>query len=281
MTPVRCLSNTGLTVSVSVQPQVFQEFLKKQGSTVWDSGFLPRCLIAAPETTQGTRLLGRIEDENRAMLETPALDNFNNRAYELLSMLPDTLTEEGKLNRQMIDFEPDALAYWVEFYNHIETSMGFGGYTELIRAAANRAAENAGRIAVIFHVFEHGLTGAVSLACIRSACEIVKWHLSEVKRFRYRWDLPAHYIHAANVAKRLARFAWERRQGKVANWDKITERHIITKLSPKFVEDRKTVKPVIMELMDAGYVLEWNTEAQRPYVRVNPNITELKSAVKS
>ena len=271
------LFNNGLTMAVSVQPQVFQEFLKKQGSTVWDSGFLPRCLMASPETTQGTRQLGSIEDENNAMLETPALDDFNQRAYELLSMLPATMTEEGKLNRKLLDCSDDALEYWVEFYNHVETSLAFGGYAELIRPAAARAAENAARLAAIFHVFENGLEGDIEKEHMVSACEIVKWHLSETKRFRYRLDLPEHYMHAANVAKRIARFARERLLAKVAGWDKITERHIITKLSPKNVEDRKTVKPVIMELIDAGYVLEWNTEVERPYVRVNPKITELKS----
>lgn len=271
------LNNTALTMSVSVQPQVFSEWLKKQGSTSWDSGFLPRALMASPETTQGTRLLGSIEEENNAMLNTPALDDFNQRAYELLSMLPAQMTEAGGLNRKVLDLSEDALAYWVEFYNHIEGSLAFGGYSEFIRPAAARAAENAARIAAIFHVFEHGLEGEVSREHMVSASNIVKWHLSETKRFRYRLDLPEHYVHAGNVSQRIARFAQARKDEGKVNWGVITERHIITRLSPKAVEDRKTVRPVIMELIDSGHLLEWNHDADRPYVVINPRLLDAEA----
>ncbi|MEZ5534397.1 MAG: DUF3987 domain-containing protein [Thiolinea sp.] len=268
------LNNIALTLSVSVQPQVFQEWCKKQGSTAWDSGFLPRVLMAAPDTTQGTRLLGSIEEENNTMLETPALDEFNQRAYELLAMLPEQMTKEGNLNRKLLDMSEEALAYWVEFYNHIETSLAPGGYSEFIRSAAARAAENAARLAAIFHVFENGLEGEIEERHVVSACNIVKWHLSETKRFRYRLELPEHYVHAGNVAKRIARFVRERKLSGVAGWQEVTERHIITRLSPKAVQDSKTVKPVIMELLDAGHLLEWQHDAPRPYVVVNPRIVE-------
>lgn len=271
------LNNIALTMSVSVQPEVFSEWLKKQGSTSWDSGFLPRALMASPETTQGTRLLGSIEEENNAMLNTPALDTFNQRAYELLSMLPEQMTESGGLDRKILDLSEDALLYWVEFYNHIEKSLAFGGYSEFIRPAAARAAENAARIAAIFHVFEHGLDGDISREHMVSASNIVKWHLSETKRFRYRLDLPEHYVHAGNVGKRIARFAQGRMDDGTANWDVISERHIITRLSPKAVEDRKTVRPVIHELLDSGHLLEWNHEADKPYVVVNPRLVDCKA----
>ena len=268
------LNNIALTMSVSVQPQVFSEWCKKQGSTAWDSGFLPRALMASPETKQGTRLLGSIEEENSAMLETPALDEFNQRAYELLAMLPEQMTEAGALDRKILDLSEDALLYWVEFYNHIEESLAFGGYSEFIRPAAARAAENAARIAAIFHVFENGLDGDISREHMVSASNIVKWHLSETKRFRYRLDLPDHYVHAGNVSQRIARYTRKRKLSGVVNWDVVTERHIITKLSPKAVEDHKTVKPVIMELIDSGHLLEWNNETDRPYVVVNPRLVD-------
>lgn len=268
------LNNIALTLSVSVQPQVFQEWCKKQGSTAWDSGFLPCALMASPATTQGTRLLGSVEEENSAMLETPALDEFNLRAYELLSMLPEQMTEAGALDRKILDLSEDALLYWIEFYNHIEESLAFGGWSEFIRPAAARAAENAARIAAIFHVFDEGLEGEVSKEHMESACEIVKWHLSETRRFRYRMDLPEHYVHAGNVSKRIAKFARERKQRNTKGWEMVTERHIITKLSPKAVEDRKTVRPVIMELLDSGHLLKWEHDLDKPYVVVNPALID-------
>lgn len=270
------LNNIAMTLHVSVQPEVFQEWCKKNGSTAWDSGFLPRALMAAPETTQGTRLLGSVEEENNAMLETPALDEFNQRAYELLALLPEQMTATGALDRRTLDLSEEALQHWIDFYNHIEQSLGFGGYSEFIRPAASRAAENAARLAAIFHVFDNGPEGEVSQAHMVSACKIIQWHLSETKRFRYRLDLPEHYVHAGNISQRIARFARERKLAGVKDWQVITERHIITKLSPKVVADRKTVRPVINELLDSGHLLRWDDGAERPYVVVNPRIIERK-----
>jgi putative DNA primase/helicase len=270
------LDNIALTLSVSVQPQVFQEWCKKQGSTAWDSGFLPRALMTSPESTQGTRLLSSIEEENNTMLETPALDEFNQQAYELLSMLPQQMKEGGRLDRKTLDLSGDALNHWVEFYNHIEQSLAVGGYAEFIRPAAARAAENAARLAAIFHVFENGLEGEIDKAHMVSACKIVQWHLSETKRFRYRLDMPEHFVQAGAMSKRIAAFCRTRKAEGVKEWSQVSHRQLLRDCKVSGVKSHKELRPVIAELLEAGHLLQWEVDSARPYVVVNPRLLELE-----
>lgn len=68
-----------LTVSWMVQPAVYAKFHEKKGDQAKGIGFLARCLVSYPVSTQGTRFLfGGMPDFDH-------IEAFRNRVRELLS----------------------------------------------------------------------------------------------------------------------------------------------------------------------------------------------------
>ena len=52
-----------------------------------------------------------------------------------------------------------------------------------VRDVASKSADNAARLAALFHVFTYGVNGSIGSDSVESASSIVAWHLSESRRF--------------------------------------------------------------------------------------------------
>ncbi len=83
----------------------------------------------------------------------------------------------------MLDLSPDAKAYWIKFYNSIEKQQGKDGELFDVRDVASKVAENAARLAALFHLLEVGGSGEINQAHMESAARIAEWHLYESQRF--------------------------------------------------------------------------------------------------
>ncbi|MGH8498022.1 MAG: DUF3987 domain-containing protein [Methylococcales bacterium] len=64
---------------------------------------------------------------------------------------------------------------------------------------ASKSADNAGRLAALFHVFAHGPEGAVGIESFECASRIAAWHLSEARRFFGELALPVELADAARL----------------------------------------------------------------------------------
>jgi hypothetical protein len=167
------LSGARLTASLMLQPKTFQKFLTGRGSLARDNGFLARCLITKPFSTQGIRFTNSVQQ-----FEFQALSRFEERVAEILSQ-PSNNSNEG--SRRVIELSADAINAWTFFSNDIELQLGQTGFFSEIKDAASKIAENAARMATLFHVFEKS-EGLISLEHMNSAIEICKWHLFEFKK---------------------------------------------------------------------------------------------------
>ena len=49
---------------------------------------------------------------------------------------------------------------------------------------------SAARLAALFHVLEHGVTGTVACQEVQAAARIVRWHLNEARRLLADMDTP-------------------------------------------------------------------------------------------
>ena len=96
---------------------------------------------------------------------------------------------------QMLDFSPEAKAEWVAFHDRIESQLGSGGRLQDVRDVASKIADNAARVAALFHVFQSGL-GPVGADSFRAAMLIVEWHLNEALRFFGELAMPAGLANA-------------------------------------------------------------------------------------
>lgn len=188
------VSGARLTVALQVQGETLLSFFEKSGALARGTGFLARFLIAWPESTQGHRLF------TEAPAHWPSLHVFNQRITTILGQ--NAPIDEGKLTPQMLALTPDAKEAWVEYHNAIEEELRSGGELVDVRDVASKSADNAARLAALFHVFEAG-QGAISEDAFERASRITAWHLNESRRFFGELALPVEMADTARLDRWL------------------------------------------------------------------------------
>lgn len=171
-----------LTVALQVQDATLREFFSRSGALARGTGFLARFLIAFPESTQGQRMF--TEPPN----SWPALSRFNERIAAILAQ-EVAVDSDGVLTPTVLGLSPEAKSAWIEFHDTVENGLRGGGELYDIRDVASKAADNAARMACLFHTFEGGL-GPISATAFEGASQIVAWYLSESRRFFGELALP-------------------------------------------------------------------------------------------
>jgi putative DNA primase/helicase len=180
-----------LTVALQVQTETLNSFFEKSGALARGTGFLARFLVSWPESTQGYRPFTEAPDS------WPKLAAFNRRITEILN-IPAPINEDGALTPQILTLTPEAKAAWIEFHDGIEMQLSSGGILFNVRDVASKIADNATRLAALFHVFEGGV-GAISFDAFERASTIVAWHLNESRRFFGEIALPVEMADAVRL----------------------------------------------------------------------------------
>ena len=185
-----------LTIALQVQPATLQSFFDRAGDLPRGSGFIARFLLAWPESTQGTRIF-RDPPEN-----WPMLTAFNQRLSEILN-LPVAMDQSGALTPELLSFTPEARSEWIAFYNRIERELSASGRFSSVRDVASKIADNAARIACLFHVFEADGSVDIQIGSMQAACQIAEWHLNESLRFFSSVDVPEGLAKARDLGNWL------------------------------------------------------------------------------
>ncbi|MDS4015696.1 MAG: DUF3987 domain-containing protein [Candidatus Accumulibacter sp.] len=192
-----------LTVALQIQEPTLRSFFDKSGTLARGSGFLARFLVAWPESTQGYRPF------SEAPANWPHLAKFHRRIAEILNQ-PAPIGDDGALTPQMLALTPAAKAAWVEYHDAVEAELRAGGELYDVRDVASKSADNAVRLAALFHVFEHG-AGAVGPEAFEGASRIAAWHLNESRRFFGELALPAELADAARLDSWLIEYCQRER----------------------------------------------------------------------
>jgi putative DNA primase/helicase len=204
-----------LTMGLQVQSATLLSFFEKSGALARGTGFLARFLIAWPESTQGNRPF------TEAPEHWPNLAAFNRRITAILN-LPVPINEDGALSPQMLMLTPEAKTAWIAYHDAIEGELASGGELFDVRDVASKSADNAARLAALFHVFEGGL-GAISADAFERASRIAAWHLNESRRFFGELALPAEMADAARLDRWLLEHCRRERTHYVAR--RFAQRH--------------------------------------------------------
>jgi len=194
------LKDARLTVALQIQETTLKAFFDKSGGLARGTGFLARFLISWPESTQGYRPFTEPPEH------WPKLAMFQRRITEILNIAVP-IAEEGGLNPAMLTFTPEAKMAWIAFHDALEVELRSGGELYDVRDVASKTADNAARLATLFHVFEKGLGGAVDVDSFEGASSIAAWHLSEARRFFGELALPAELANAARLDAWLLDYA--------------------------------------------------------------------------
>ena len=146
------------------------------------------------------------------------------------------------------------------FHDGIEAGLSTGGELSDVRDVASKTADNAARLAALFHVFTHGMGGAVGVECFEGASQIVAWHLSESRRFFGELALPVELANAARLDTWLIEFGRRERTN-------IIPRREAQRSGP--VRDKDALKQALQELDDLGRA-RLVVEGRRKDIFINP-----------
>jgi len=228
-----------LTAGLMVQPAVMDRFLQRHGMLARSSGFLARFFIASPLSTQGTRFI------NPFYGSTEALCAFERRVVELLSETVK-LSAAGQLEAATLEFDAEAQAVWNTFHDTVEAQLGQNGFLADVADNAAKIAENAARLAGIFHFFE-GEKGLITAATMRMAVEIATWHLLEFKSlFGAAAQFSPTMLHANRLESWLRYFAEK-------GVREVKQRHIL-QFGPNELRKKNRLEPALHLLASEGKI---------------------------
>ncbi len=180
------------SMGVTVQYPIFLEVMKRDGSRLAGSGFLPRTLFSMPPSLQGTRLSPEYTSGASA------------REYKFMRRLRELLAQyamkkgEGDFVRDVVPLSPEAKSCFWAFERQIEAQLAPYGALHDIPAFAAKAVENVIRLAGVLQTIE-GEDTPVSESMLKSSISVVGWHLWESKRAFGEIPLDLLLGHYANV----------------------------------------------------------------------------------
>lgn len=191
--PSFTIANRRLTVSLMLQPLIMQQMIEKNQGVARQSGFLARSLIAYPASSMGTRFY---EEPPESLVN---LQSFHDRLIDCLDASL-SLDQAGCAEIPTLTFSPQAKSAWIKQFNDMEAGLLLTNQWASITDFASKAAENAARLAALFHLFE-GKEGQINCEDIERAIEIIRWHLSDTKRLLAAPQEPAESQDALKLIK--------------------------------------------------------------------------------
>ena len=243
-----------LTMALQVQEATIRAFFDSTKGLARGTGFLARFLVSWPQSTQGMRHF------TEAPAHWPALAAFNNRLTAILNR-PAPIDEDGGLSPAMLTLAPNAKAAWVSFHDAIESELSTGRELYDVRDVASKTADNAARLAALFHTFS-GNIGPIDLDAMESAARVTTWHLTEAKRFLGELAMPAELANPARLEAWM--LAWCRREHTDTVPTREVQRH-----GPGGLRDKSVILEAIKELAELGRA-RLVQDGKKKLIQINP-----------
>lgn len=141
------VQNPRVTISIMVQPNVFQKHLDEHGEDAQDSGFWARYLLSRSPSIQGYRIQWMEAPEPVDLLP------FHARVSELLQQYQQKVNS-GNVVRDVLEFDDDAKRLWHQISVKVEEHFQPGKYLFDISDFGNKYMDQVGRVAALLHYFE-------------------------------------------------------------------------------------------------------------------------------
>ena len=250
------------TMALQVQEATIRAFFADTKGLARGTGFLARFLVSWPQSTQGTRHF------TEAPANWPALATFNSRLTLILNR-PAPIDENGALTPAMLQLSPEAKAHWVAFHNAIESKLSTGGELYDVRDVASKTADNAARLAALFHTFT-GSVGPIDVEAMESGGQIAAWHLSEARRFLGELAMPLELANPARLE------SWMLDYCKRENTDSVPTRQI-QQFGPGGLRDKAVFLEAIKELAELGRA-RLVQDGRKRLIQIRPELLQQAAA---
>ncbi|WP_054689627.1 YfjI family protein [Desulfosarcina cetonica] len=252
------VSGARLSMGIQIQEATLRAFFDSTRGLARGTGFLARFLMAWPTSTMGTRMF------REPPASWPALNRFNGRIIGLLeSPLPWDTGGAFAIRPTMLTLSIDAKAAWVAYHDGIERELRTGGELADIRDVSAKSADNAARLAALFHLFNRD-GGEISADDMTRGSRIAGWHLSESMRFFNEICLPEGMANAEKLDAWLHEHCRSKKIQEVSTRD-------IQRLGPYALRDTDRLAGAVRELENLGRA-RLATVGKKKVVRVNPKL---------
>lgn len=246
-----------LSVSIQVQSKTLKTFFAKSGALARGTGFLARFLFAWPDSTMGSRFW---VDPPKSW---PCLAAYSLRMSALLNR-EAPITESGGLDPPKLTLSPAAKKIWIEYYNATEALLAPAGELYDIRDVAAKTADNAARLAGLFHLFCGASGGAIGEDHMARAVRIAAWHLTEARRFLGELDVPKEIELARILDDWLVKYCQAEQKSVVE------KSHLLTH-GPNALRKAADLDSALMELSSRNRV-RVDKKARPILIEVNPDL---------
>ncbi|MEA3250607.1 MAG: YfjI family protein [Pseudomonadota bacterium] len=168
-----------LSISIDVQPEVFDEFLKKNGKIMHGSGFFARCFMSWPSSMIGMRYSEKTDNRE------DHYEEYLKRLTSYLKKLPSVVS--GDEPRQVIKLSENAEKKMVTITNAIEHESNLGGMFEGHEGYSSKLAEKILRLACLLNVFEYGVDADITEGAVDHALHLGMYYAGQhLEIFKYK-----------------------------------------------------------------------------------------------
>ncbi|MDD5394432.1 MAG: YfjI family protein [Thiothrix sp.] len=250
-----------LSMGLAIQPSIIRDFYEINGEKARGSGFAARFLLAFPASTKGNRI--ETIEEISQQHPKKALNLFYAKLHEVLEQQYAN-AKNGKLeNLPILKLSSDAKDVWLEYLNSAEIELRAGGDMADYSDLASKTANNAARIAGLFHLFNGGdVLDTISGNTMEAATMLAGWHLYEARRFFSEIAVPTDISNAIKLD------AWIIDYCRTHYTDNISRRDL-QRLAPNKVRNGINLDKALDELADANRV-QVRTEGRKSIIDINP-----------
>ncbi len=187
--------------------------------------------------------------------------------------------ENGRLKRDTLSLDDEAKEVWIKYYNSTETTQCRGEALEYIRDVAGKTADNASRLAALFHLIESDsetISDTINKDCMRMGCKVAEYYLHEALIYLESSELPDEFKNAQDISERLISYAMKRKQtpDNIKDrllWNEITHRQLL-RIAPRKINDKKSMALVLIEMEDADHILDNRKIGKSIIYTINPRL---------
>jgi hypothetical protein len=246
-----------VTINLMVQDAVFSNFQRGKGAFARGSGFWARYLVGAPASTRGFRFIAYVDEQ------WYRLPDFHARVSELL-MEYDTMVTGGTIKREVLEFDAEASAKWIEVLNMTEGMIQPLEYLNDVQDFASKIMEISSRVAALLHFFTKQ-SGKITFKTLEQARDIVRWHLEEYKcLFAPQGMTTTMSEDVAAVERFLHSNFW------MHGVERVSKNHVLRN-GPNHLRSKSRLEPVIEALVAQGRILLGkDTASNRIVIGLNP-----------
>jgi hypothetical protein len=162
-------------------------------------GFLPRCLIAFPQSMAGNRTY--VEEDFSA---DPAIKRFNdamNRLLDANAVEGSPLAPKNEISPILLPLSIDAKKIWISFHNKNDEDLAEGKPHHPIRRFASKAPEHVLRLSGTLALIENPDVQEISSEYIQRAIILIQYYFTERLRIHGFVSINPDLVCAASLLK--------------------------------------------------------------------------------